>query len=100
MNFSFCPRCNETWEEGQIRNGKDIVKFLVCETCDVRFFENPQQLVFRNFIKSEYNLVWDFKDNCCYYSSLNDVMRGRTLKLPWLPFSINKDKFKTILFFS
>lgn len=100
MKFESCPRCNGNWESANININDEKIPFHRCITCDINYYDNREEIALRGYLKPSYNLVWFYNEKCCRYGSLEDVMYDKVLLLPWLPFSITRDRLKLLLLFS
>jgi hypothetical protein len=100
MKFETCPRCSGNWEKQNLSVSGEKFPYYRCNACDLHYYDNREEISLRRFIKPDYNLVWFYNENCCGYGSLEDAMSGTTLRLPWLPFAISKERFRLLLLFS
>lgn len=100
MKFESCPRCNGNWESTFVSYKEEKFPFYRCNSCNIHYFDNREEVALRGILKPQTNLVWYCNENYCRYGSMEDVVNDSTLRLPWLPFTISKDRLKLILLFS
>lgn len=106
MKLTCCPRCNGEWVNSSLSSilvdpfKDERANYYACLVCNMRSSPFREELTLRNPLKEEYHLVWFLEEEHCGYSSLEEAYNDNILILPWLPFSITKERLSLVLLFS
>jgi len=104
--FDKCPRCDGKWQELTFEGMK--YSNTVCTNCYAMVDEHI--FILKDFLsevknwEGHVNLAWERngygQSISCFYGSFTERVNGTGLKLPCLPYTISKEKFKLYLLFS
>jgi len=90
--FPKCPRCNDNWWS----NVLSPMASRNCMRCSMYYSPTSEFFALYSFVEHEKNLYWHLNNNYCEYG-FNIFSCG--IKLPYLPYNISPEKFKTYLTF-
>jgi hypothetical protein len=94
FKYFACPKCNVEWQPLEL--------YFECPSCKMRYSginnHTEHGLAMPDFLgKKGYHLGWNINGYECIYGSIDEIVDGKEIRLPWLPFTITPQELTELL---